>query len=81
MDFFFLDWKLPAGGHKGLKVGNVLSAKETAKQIKARGRQVSNLSHKALNMAHLTSKIFVRICLFTVPMPFYSYFLIGTPLI
>lgn len=58
----------------------MLSAKETARQMKARGRQISNWSHKDLNMGHLTSKIFVGICLFTVPMLFYSYFHVGTVL-
>lgn len=58
----------------------MLSAKEPAKQMKARDRQISNLSHKDLNMAHITFKIFGGICLFTVPMLSYSYFLFGTVL-
>lgn len=39
--------------------------------MKASGKGVSNLSHKALNMTHLTSKIFVGICLFTAPKLFF----------
>lgn len=82
MDFFCccLTENSLLGGIKVWGVDNVLSAKENAKHVKARGRQVSNLSHKTLNMAHLTSKIFVGICLFTVPMLFYSCFPAGTVL-
>lgn len=83
---FFIDFllllllteKSLLGGRKVWGVDNVLSAKETAKQMTAGDREVSNSSHRALNTAHLTSKIFVGICLFTVPMPFYNFFTVGT---
>lgn len=51
MDFFSLIENSLLGGIKFWGVDNMLSAKENAKHVRERDRQISNLSHNILNMS------------------------------